>query len=320
MQSVLISAIVFSVLFVNGWTDAPNSIAAVVASGALPFRRAAAMAALCELTGVMLSSALCPTVAETVFSMVDPGLGPAALTVLQAALLAVVCWATAAWYFGIPTSESHALLAALTGAVFALHGNFSGVSGTAWCKVIVGLLLSTLLGTFAGRWAARHAAYCRLPLRRVRRGQILCAGFMAFLHGAQDGQKFLAVLLLLRSLEAGRPAHVFQVSLPLAALCAGVMSLGVLCGGQRIIDTVAGSMTGLSPAQALAADGAGAACLLGATLLGLPVSTTHTRISALLGAGLAKGEKTSLWPILSVWLFTFPACGALGFFLTRLMQ
>ena len=323
MQSVLITSIVLCVIFVNGWTDAPNSIATVVVTGVLPFRRAAILAAVCELAGVLISSLLCPTVAETVFSMVDLGSNPpAALRSLQASLLAVICWATAAWYFGIPTSESHALLAGLTGAALALHGSFAGVNGTAWGKVLFGLCLSTLCGSLAGRWAARKTVNCHLSPKTVHRGQICCAGATAFLHGAQDGQKFLAILLLLRTLEAGHPAHTFRVSLPLAALCAAVMSLGVLCGGRRIIDTVSGDMAGLRPAQGLAADAAGAACLLAASVLGFPVSTTHTRISALLGAGStlsARKHHGLFLRILSVWLVTFPACGALAFLLTRLM-
>ena len=141
---------------------------------------------------------------------------------------------------------------------------------------------------------------------------------MAFLHGAQDGQKFLAILLLLRSLEGGNPICVFRVPLSLALLCAGVMALGVLCGGRRIIDTVADGMAGLRPVQTLAADSVSALCLLAATLLGLPVSTTHTRISALLGANSA-GTHRLFARILLVWLLTFPFCGALAFLLTRLM-
>lgn len=320
MQSILITGIVLGVLFVNGWTDAPNSIAAAVASRALSFRRAAGLAALCELTGVMVSSLLVPTVAETVFSMVDLGRDPSsALIALQAALLAVICWATAAWYFGIPTSESHALLAGLTGSAFALHGNFSGVSAAAWGKILFGLIFSTLLGALFGRQAARWVSTLTPPPQAVRRGQICCAGTMAFLHGAQDGQKFLAILLLLRSLAEGQTAHMFRVSLPLAALCAGIMSLGVLCGGRRIIDTVTVGMAGLRPVQSLAADSAGAICLLAASLLGLPVSTTHTKVSALLGASTLKRQQISFLPILGGWLLTFPGCGLLAFLLTRLM-
>jgi len=310
-------------MFVNGWTDAPNSIATVVATRILSFRRATVFAALCELAGVLISSLLCPTVAETVFSMVNLGSNPAAaLCALQAALLAVICWATAAWYFGIPTSESHAILAGLTGAALALHGSFAGVSGTAWGKVLLGLFLSTLCGSLAGRQAARKVAKSSLSPKAVRQGQICCAGAMAFLHGAQDGQKFLAILLLLRALEAGHPAHTFRVSLPLAALCAAVMALGVLCGGRRIIDTVSQGMRGLRPVQGLAADTVAAACLLAASVLGLPVSTTHTKISALLGAGstLSDGGNHGLFlRILSVWLVTFPACGVLAFLFTRLI-
>jgi len=310
-------------MFVNGWTDAPNSIATVVATGVLPFRKAAFLAALWELSGVLTFSLLSPTVAETVFSMVDLGPDPAsALIALQAALLAVVSWAAAAWFFGIPTSESHALLAGLTGAALALHGGLQGVNPAAWVRVLIGLFLSTLCGWATGRRFSARSKSWSLSHRTVQRGQLLCSFASAFLHGAQDGQKFIAIFLLLRSLSSNKHTHLFYIPLPLAALCAVVMALGVLCGGRRIIDAVASGSSRLQPVQGLAADLAGVLCLTLASLAGLPVSTTHTRISSVLGAAsLVSGRqnrRTAL-RIFLVWLITFPGCGLLAFALTSLM-
>ena len=324
LQSFLLGGVVLAVIFVNGWTDAANSITTVVASGTLRFRTATALAAVCELAGLVLLSLLCPTVAETVYSMVDLGSDPAAaLTALQAALLSIVLWAALAWRLGLPTSESHALIAALTGASAALHGDLSGVNAGAWVRVIAGLALSTLLGALFGRFAARSVKAAPLSPIWARRGQIACAGGMAFLHGAQDGQKFLAIFLLLRALERGETAHRFTVSPGLALLCALVMALGVACGGRRIIATVAHGLDGLNAAQRLAADVTGIVCLLAASLLGLPISTTHTRVSILFGAGstaaLSRRGKGAALRVLAAWLVTFPACGLLAWALERLM-
>ena len=321
-QTALLSGLALAVIFVNGWTDAPNAIATVMASGTLSFRRAAALAALCDLAGVLVMSLLCPTVAETVFSMADFGGNTEdALLAIQAALLAIVLWAVLAWRFGIPTSESHALIAGLTGAAMALQNSLSAVNATAWTKVLAGLVLSTLCGALAGRWTVGRPFLRALSPRGLRRGQILCAGTMAFLHGTQDGQKFLALLLLTRSLSQGREAHEFSVSPASALICALVMAAGVACGGRRIIDTVSRTMAP-DPRQGLAADLAGGGCLLATSLLGLPVSTTHTKISAILGAGsgLRDPSRTgTAFRIVLTWLATFPCCGLLAWALTRLM-
>lgn len=323
LQSALFCGLVLAVIFVNGWTDAPNAIATVVATGTLSFRRAAALAAVCDLAGVLVLSLLCPMVAETVFSIADFGgeIRDASLA-LQAALLSIVLWAVLAWRFGIPTSESHALIAGLTGAALALHGGLSGVNAAAWAKVLAGLILSTVCGGLAGHWTAKRLAVHPPSSRSLRGGQIFCAGAMAFLHGAQDGQKFLALLLLVQTLTQGQQAHVFVVSPASALLCAGVMAAGVACGGRRIIDTVSRTMTP-DPRQGLAADLAGASCLLAASILGLPVSTTHTKISAILGASSSRRtpsrDKTA-GQILFAWLATFPCCGLLAWSLTRLLM
>ena len=203
------SVLTLAVILVNGWTDAPNAIATAVSTGALPFRRAVRLAAVCNLLGVVCMTCLNASVAETIYTIADfgPDTGDA-LTALCAALLAIVLWATAAWRFGIPTSESHALVAGVTGAAAALQGGLSNVQPAAWAKVLLGLLLSVGLGFLLGR---RCAGLVRrlFPLghstdRLFRRLQVPGAAAMAFLHGAQDGQKFMGVFLLSAALAQGR--------------------------------------------------------------------------------------------------------------------
>ena len=143
--------LVLAVVLVNGWTDAPNAIATVVSTGVLSFRRAVALAAACNLLGVLVMTAINATVAETVYSIAD--FGPdraAALSALCAALCAIVLWAVLAWRFGVPTSESHALVAGLTGAALALPGGLDNIRAGAWGRVLLGLVLSVALGWWVG--------------------------------------------------------------------------------------------------------------------------------------------------------------------------
>ena len=157
------------------------------------------------------------------------------------------------------------------------------------------------------------------------RGQVAGAAAMAFLHGAQDGQKFAGVFLLGCTLAAGGGSAGERFSVPgwLMLLCAAVMALGTLIGGRRIVDTVGRGLGGLSPREGFAADLGGAACLTLCTLLGLPVSTTHAKTAAILGVGAAFDRRNSrpvARDILLTWLLTFPGCGLMGFFLSRLFR
>lgn len=307
-----------AVVLVNGWTDAPNAIATAVASGAIPFRWAAALSAGCNLLGVWLFSSLSPAVADTVYAIADfSGDSRAALTALTAAFLAILFWAFTAWIFGIPTSESHALVAGVTGAAVALQGSLSAIRWAAWGKVLFGLFFSLAAGIFLGGLAAR--ALPRHP--RYRLAQILGAALMSVLHGAQDGQKFLGVFYLGLTLTQNRPCAFTAPPLWLTGLVALTMALGTLMGGRRIIDTVCREMTSLSPRAGFAADLGAGLCLLPATLLGLPVSTTHVKTAAILGAGMAADQGADFrvaGRIGAAWLLTFPCCFALGYLAARL--
>lgn len=320
----LLSLLTLAVILVNGWTDAPNAIASAVSSRALSFRSAAALAAVCNFGGAALSSLLHPAVADTVRGLSGFGPDPAvALAALCAALAAIVLWSVAAWRFGIPTSESHALMAGLTGSALALRGGAENVDAGTWRTILLGLVLSTGLSLLLGRMLGRLSARLRGPGwdRACRRGQVLSAAAMAFLHGAQDGQKFLGVFLLGWGLTGGSGPGPGEIPLPLLVVCALAMGLGTALGGRRIIEKVAVDMVQLDLRQGLASDLAAAGALLLCTLLGCPVSTTHAKTAAILGAGSAC-RRAARWDvaasILLVWLLTFPACLLLGFLLARL--
>lgn len=311
-----------AVLLVNGWTDAPNAIAGVVVTGSLPFRAAVLLAALCNFLGVLCVTSVNASVAETVYSIAAFGGGPkAALAALCAAMVAIVLWAGLAWIFGIPTSESHALVAGISGAAVALEGSLSCIRWDCWARVILGLLLSSAAGFWAGRVSQGCLETVKLSSHTFLLAQIPGAAVTSFLHGAQDGQKFIGVFLLGTALAQGRADEsTFVIPLWLMALCALFMALGTLMGGRKIIDTVGREMVSLGPREGLAADLGNIACLLAATLLGLPVSTTHTRTSALLGVNSVSGKQTN-WKVAGrialAWLLTFPGCMAIGYWTAR---
>ena len=319
----LFTLLTLGVLLVNGWTDAPNAIAGAVVTGALSFRWAVLLAAVCNVLGVCCVTAVNASVAETVYSIASFSGGPRAASVaLSAGMAGVVLWAAVCWWWGIPTSESHALVAGITGAAVALEGDVSCVRWESWEKVLLGLLLSTAAGFWAGRLAGRAARRWRGTDRCFRRLQLPGAAAIAFFHGAQDGQKFLGVFLLGVALVQGRQdEQTFVVPLWLMLFCALGMALGTGLGGRRIIDRVGREMVTLSPRDGFACDVAGVGCLLAATVLGLPVSTTHTRTAALLGVGSAGGKQAD-WGVAGTialaWGLTFPGCAALGWGMARL--
>ena len=250
---------------------------------------------------------------------------------LCAALFAIVLWATAAWWFGIPTSESHALIAGISGAAIAMHGGFSGINGAEWVKVLYGLLLSTLLGFAMGYFSAKLTA---LLFRRCERrkadnffgyAQIAGGAAMAFMHGAQDGQKFMGVFLLGLFLAQGKAGVTsFHVPVWLMILCSIVMALGTSIGGYRIIKAVGMDMVKLEKYQGFSADLAGAGCLLISSLTGLPVSTTHTKTTAIMGVGAAKRLSFVNWGVVKemvlTWVLTFPGCGIIGYLMAQLFM
>ncbi len=318
------------VILVNGWTDAPNAIATCVSTRAIGVRPAIIMAAIFNFFGVLIMTALNASVAMTIYNMVDFG-GDARLSLIAlcAAMAAIVIWATAAWYFGIPTSESHALIAGLSGAAVAIQNSFSGINGSEWIKVIYGILLSVGLGFLLGFLSSRLTVFLfrnqnRMKSERFFSGaQVAGGAAMAFMHGAQDGQKFMAIFLLGAAFANGQAeTSSFTVPIWLMVLCSLVMGLGTSIGGYRIIKSVGMDMVKLKPYQGFAADFAATLCLLFSSLTGIPVSTTHTKTTAIMGVGAAKRLRNVNFGVVRdlvlTWIFTFPGCGLLGYLTAKL--
>lgn len=319
-----------SVILVNGWTDAPNAIATCVSTRCMNPRKAIIMAAIFNFLGVFVMTMLNATVAQTIYKMVDfHGDSNDALVALCASLFAIVIWATAAWAFGIPTSESHALIAGLSGSAIALQGGLDGINGSEWVRVLYGLVLSTVFGFLAGYLLTKLTEFLFKHKDRKKancffsKGQIVGAACTAFMHGAQDGQKFMGVFMLGIFLCKGQSNVTnFQVPIWLMVLCSLTMSFGTSIGGYKIIKSVGMDMVKLSTYQGFCADFATSFALLLSSLIGVPVSTTHTKTTAIMGVGASKRLSSINWSTVKemvlAWILTFPGCGLIGYIMTLL--
>jgi len=329
---VLVVIVTLGVVLVNGWTDAANAIATCIGTRSMRPAPAIIMAAICNFLGVLVMTLVNATVAQTIYKMVDFGGDPdTALIALLAGLIAIVIWAVAAWFFGINTSESHALIAGLSGAAIALQGGFGGINGSEWVKVLYGIAMSTVFGVGSG-WL--FAKTTEVICRRMNRGrtntffkyaQIAGAGGMAFMHGAQDGQKFMGVFMIGMFLAMGQQdTGVFRIPIWMMLLCSAVMALGTSIGGYKIIKTLGMNMVKLEKYQGFSADFASAASLFVTSMLGIPVSTSHMKAMAIIGVGTSKRLSAVNWgqvrEIIMAWILTFPGCGLIGYGMSLLFM
>lgn len=319
------------VILVNGWTDAPNAIATCVVTRCIPVRAAIVMAAIFNFLGAYVMTLLSPRVARTITQMVDFGNDPIKATLaLSAAMLAVVVWALIAFAFGIPTSESHSLIAGLTGSAIALQGGLGAVNGSEWGKVLLGIVISVTLGFGLGYLVCKIVTtlFRRAERQRTasafRYAQIVGAAYSAFMHGAQDGQKFMGIIILCLFMSQGRdiPANM-QPAPWIMLLCAAIMALGTAIGGKKIIKSVGMDMVKLEKYQGFSADVAASSALLLCSLLSLPVSTTHAQTTAIMGVGAVKRLSAVNFSVVKdmclAWVLTFPGCALVGFLMTKLL-
>ena len=318
------------VIFVNGWTDAPNAIATCITTRCMSTRSAIWMSAVFNFLGVFVMTQINSSVASTISNMVDFGGNTReALIALCAALFSIVVYSVGASYFGIPTSESHSLIAGLSGAAIAIQNGIGGINMDEWAKVLYGLVLSLILG-FATGWVVCKVVslVCyRMDRRKTNRffrgAQIFGAAAMSFMHGAQDGQKFIGVLFLGIAFANGQ-GSVSGISIPvwLMLVCSMVMAAGTSVGGEKIIKSVGMDMVKLEKYQGFSADLSAAFCLLYSSLFGIPVSTTHTKTSAIMGVGAVKRLSSINLGVVKemvlTWIFTFPGCGLISFIMAKL--
>ena len=301
--------------FINGWTDAPNAIATVVSTGVMAPRTAIAMAVVFNTFGAMAGTAVAATVGKGIVET-----SALNLPAMTSAMIAIIAWGGFAAKVGLPISKSHSLLAGLAGAGFA-GGGLAALQWAGWTKVMLGmfcavpfgfgasLLLAKLIVLFAGRMAPGRAK------RLFDRAQIVSAGFMAFNHGLNDGQKFMGVFAL--TMLLGGATKTFDIPLWIILLCGATMGMGTSFGGWRIIETVGSKMTRISSWQGFAAEASASTTIFVASLFGIPLSTTHTITSCIVGAGAARRAGDVRWGVLKrivmAWLVTFPVCAGIAF-------
>ena len=316
-MALLIAIITVALLFdyTNGFHDTANAIATSVSTRALSPRVAVLMAAGLNLLGALIST----NVAETVGAgLVDTSL--VSLPLVLSALVGAVTWNFATWYFGIPSSSSHALFGGLVGAMLAAVGT----SGVVWSgvvdKVILPMVGSPLLG-FAVAFALMIGLtwlvhrWSPAPVNRwFRVLQPFSAGFMAFSHGANDAQKTMGVIAL-ALFSSGQISH-FHVPFWVKLVCALAMALGTYSGGWRIIHTLGSKVIKLDPIHGFAAETGAATIIQLATHFGIPVSTTHTITAAIMGVGSTRRLSAVRWGvagnIVGAWILTLPASGLIA--------
>jgi PiT family inorganic phosphate transporter len=320
---LLVLLLILGAEFVNGWTDSPNAIATVVGTRSLSPFQAVVLAALFNLLGVLLSG-------TRVASTIGRGIVDASvidLTTVAGAMVSIILWSTVAAHWGIPTSESHALISGLAGAGLATAGT-SVLIWDGWKKVVLGLAFSSILGGVCGLllmtaiyWLFRNKKPARTR-GKFRVWQIGSSLFVAFSHGSNDGQKFMGVFAL--ALVLGGVLPEFRISLWVILLCAAVMATGTLIGGWRIIRTMGMRLTKLETHQGFAAEVAAATTIEIATRFGVPLSTTHTITSAIIGVGATRGDGFVNWGVtrqlVLAWIFTFPACGLISYAVVKLLR
>jgi PiT family inorganic phosphate transporter len=309
--------------FANGWTDAPNAIATVVSTRVLRPYHAVAMAAVLNLAGAL---AVGTAVAETIAAGI---VSPSAVTLetIAAAVLAAAFWAMGAQLFGMPSSETHALVASLLGAGFA-SGGLDALEWSGTSKVVYSLFTSPPVAFLSGfmLMVLIYRLFRRARPRTVRRtfgrGQVVSAAFMAFSHGANDAQKAMGVITLALFLGG----HLPDLSVPLWVIFAAALTMaaGTSVGGWRVIRTIGLKMTKLEPVNGFAAETAAAAIITGAARFGIPLSTTHVIGSSIMGVGATRRLSAVRWgvagQVVGTWVLTWPGCMLLGYVLGRIFR
>jgi PiT family inorganic phosphate transporter len=315
--ALLIAIVALAIVFdyTNGFHDTANAIATSVSTRALSPRVAVLMAAGLNLLGALVSTSVAKTVGE---GLVDTAL--VSMEVVMAALVGAVVWNFATWYFGIPSSSSHALFGGLIGAMIAA----AGLDGVIWSGVVEKILLpmvgSPVIG-FISAWLLMTGLIWLVRKRQqgpvnkwFRRLQPISAGFMAFSHGANDAQKTMGIIAL--ALFASGQIDEFMIPLWVKIVCALAMAAGTYSGGWRIIHTLGSKVIKLDPIHGFAAETAAASVIQAATHFGIPVSTTHTITAAIMGVGSTQRLSAVRWGvagnIVTAWVLTLPAAGLVG--------
>jgi inorganic phosphate transporter, PiT family len=302
--------------FTNGFHDTANVVATSISTRAMPPRLAVGYAAVLNFAGAFISLAVAATVAQDVVSA-----GAITPTVVFAGLIGAISWNLITWYFGLPSSSSHALIGGVVGAAFAAAGSSAvlgaGVLGKVLIPAVIAPILAFVVGAIAivicyrvvGRLRPGHAG------RGYRLGQVVSGGLLALAHGTNDAQKTMGVITLALIANGNLPADASPPTWVIVT-SASAISLGTYSGGWRIIRTMGTRIIKMDPAQGFSASGAGAAVILTSSHFGFPLSTTQVISGGVMGAGAGKRLSAVRWGvagnIMVAWLLTMPAAACIG--------
>lgn len=310
---VVAAALVFD--FTNGFHDSANAIATSISTRALPPTLALGMAAVLNVVGGLVSVEVAHTLGQGIVdtAIVTP-------SVVLATLLGAIAWNLITWWFGLPSSSSHALIGSLAGAAIAKASTESVHWMGIFQKVVLPTIASPFIGFVAGAillgilfWIFRN--HTPGPVNRMfRHIQTMSAAAMAFSHGANDAQKTMGIIAL--ALLAGGIIDDFHIPFWVRLSCAGVIGLGTFAGGKRIIRTMGMKLVKLQPIDGFAAETAASGVLFATAAMGYPVSTTHVITSSIMGVGATKRLSAVKWGvtlnIVTAWVLTLPAAAVIA--------
>jgi len=330
---ILIVAVALIFDFINGFHDAANSIATVVSTRVLSPNLAVAWAAFFNFIaafggGVHVANTMGKGIIN--FDMLRAQGSPAVLAVIFSALMGAIVWNLLTWWWGLPSSSSHALAGGMIGATLPVLG-FAGLMGSGIAKIASFIVLSPLIGMFLGislMVASTWAVHRQTPLRVdawFRRLQLVSSAIFSFSHGTNDAQKVMGIIavVLFGTIWKDRPFHIDWWMI---ISCHAAIAAGTFFGGWRIVRTMGHSLTKLAPIGGFSAETGGGVTIIALAQLGIPVSTTHTITGAIVGVGSTKGWRAVKWAvagrILWAWVFTIPAAAlmaVLAYGLTQLV-
>jgi PiT family inorganic phosphate transporter len=305
--------------FTNGFHDTANVVATSISTRALPPRIAIGLASLLNFAGAFISLAVAATIAS---GIVDPAAVTSEPAIVFSGLIGAITWNVVTWYFGLPSSSSHALIGGVVGAAVAAQGTDALISGGLVGKVIVPAIVAPILAFVV---AGLSILLCYRIVGRLRPGpvsagfrlgQVLSGGMLALAHGTNDAQKTMGVIVLALVSHGDIDPNNIHVPNWVVVTAASAIALGTYAGGWRIIKTMGSRIIKMDPAQGFAAQGSGAAVILAASHVGFPLSTTHTISGGVMGAGAAKRVSAVRWGvagnIVVAWILTLPLSAAIG--------
>lgn len=312
---ISIFILIIFLIYTNALTDAPNAISTVVGTKVLKFKDAAFISAVFNLIGIIVMSILNFSVADFIFSMIDMSDKIQGLSIIFSAILSTIIFSNVALLFGIPTSETHSLIAGITGALIACR-KIDAISMKEWEQIVIGLIIS-ILGTYIItkiiNIISKKYIKNNISDSIKRKLQILSSAGVSFMHGAQDGQKFIGVIiayqLLIRNeavIQSVSPENYFWV----IVLVSVVMFVGVATGGKKIVETLGSDITELNYDDALVSDFSSIFILLLSSLNGIPISTSHVKTVSIFAA-VDKDKNVNFGKVSDIfkaWIYTFPIC------------